>query len=99
MKQVEFKTKIKTMYDPKDVELYKYVEVPKFKRGHCDMPAFRKHKTFGAYANSDMFESMLERACKEKLQYGSNRILHLDKMPPGVSIDKSKFLAVVSFDL
>lgn len=47
------------------------------------------------YYNSDIFEGMLNRAYKQVIgEYTSFK--RLDDMPPGVTVDTSKFLAVVT---
>lgn len=88
--KIEFKAKIQEMYDGK-----KYINVPVFKRSHCDMNEFRFHPKYGGYANSDLFPAMLQRIRKEV----TGSIIYLDNIPENVSIDTSGFLAVVSFEV
>lgn len=44
-----------------DIMLVKGYYIPKIKRSHCDMAAARASKKYGAYANSDMFERIVQR--------------------------------------
>lgn len=90
MAKITFKVKIQETHDGK-----KYVNVPVFKRSHCDMNAFRCHPKYGGYANSDLFPAMLQRVRKEV----TGSIIYLDNIPENVSIDTSGFLAVVSFEV
>jgi hypothetical protein len=93
---VSFRAKVRRVYNADETLAYEYVPVPKLGRSHCDMNAFRSHRRFGAYANSDLFPAMLRRAADA---IGVNNVLRLDRVPEGVTVDTSGFLAVVSFDL
>lgn len=90
MAKITFKVKIQEMYDGK-----KYINVPVFKRSHCDMNVFRVHPKYGAYTNSDLFPAMLQRIRKEV----TGSIIYLNNIPENVKIDTSGFLAVVSFEV
>lgn len=96
MAQIQFKGKIQTVYNMDDSVAYKYIQIPQVDRKHCDMNAFRSHAKYGAYANSDLFKGMLRRIRQET--FGKD-ILRLDAIPPGVNVDTSGFLAVVTFDV
>jgi hypothetical protein len=96
MAKITFKAKLKTMYNMDDSIAYQYVAVPTLKRSHCDMSAFRQHKKYGNYANSDLFEGMLSHIRKNTF---NNGIIKLDDVPESVTVDTSGFLAVVSFDV
>jgi len=96
MAQVQFKAKIERIKNMDGSLAYERIKVPSLTRSHCDMPAFRSHKHFATFANSDMFPSMLHRAAAH---YGVQNYIRLDRIPAGVAIDASGFLARVSFDL
>lgn len=97
---ITFKAKIKEgyCYDPaqQNLILARYIPVPTFTRNHCDMNAFRIHRRFGDYANSDLFPAILRRLRGKIFPDGQ---LRLDSIPPGVAVDESKFLAVVTVDV
>ena len=92
MAKISFKAKIHTVYTVDDAVAYHCIKVPELTRKHCDMDAFRRHPKYGSYANSDLFPGMLRRIRKDKL----GDIIRLDKVPDGVTVDTSGFLAVVS---
>jgi hypothetical protein len=96
MSNITFKTKVKTMYNMDNSIAYQYLSVPALKRSHCDMRSFRIHPKYGAYANSDFFEGMLNKIKADKFYNG---IIKLDNIPDGVIVDTSGFLASVSFDV
>lgn len=96
MAAVTFKGKIQNVYNMDDTLAWRYIRVPKLERRHCDMSAFRRHPKFGGYANSDLFPSMLRKTAK---QLGIGATLRLDRIPAGVVVDESGFLATVTFDL
>ena len=97
MATIRFKAKIQTMFNVDDTVAYQYIAAPVFARSHCDMPAFRTHPKFGAYANSDMFAGMLKRIRSDMLQ--GHAYLKLGSIPANVSIDDSHFLAEVTLTL
>lgn len=96
MAQIKFKTKLKSMYIVGGTFDYDYVQVPEFKRSHCDMQAFRSHSKYGAYANSDLFLGMLSHIRKNTFKNG---ILKMNEIPDGVHVDTSGFFVSVSFDV
>jgi hypothetical protein len=96
MAKIEFRAKVQKVFNVDDTEAYTYIDVPQFKRSHCDMPAFRNHPKFGAYANSDLFPGMLARIRRDVFD---GKPLRLDCIPAGVTVDTSGFLACVSFDV
>lgn len=96
MAKITFKGKLQTMYSADDTVAYQYITVPAFARSHCDMRAFRVHPKYGSYANSDLFTSILARIRKEIFNTG---ILKLNAVPNIVSVDSSKFLTVVTFEV
>ena len=100
MARITFKGKVRDVYeaDGKAVA-WRYTQVPEFSRPHCDMNAFRSHKLYGGLANSDLFKNVLGRIRREKFGKLDPVILRLDRVPAGVSVDTSGFLAVVSFEV
>ena len=96
MARIQFKAKIQTIYNTDDTPAYDYIQVPELDRKHCDMHAFRQHKKYGAYANSDLFKGMLKRIRSDIFQ---GRPLKLDAIPNNVTVDTSGFLAVVTIEV
>ena len=96
MPQVSFKAKIDDIHYADGSLAYRMVKVPSLKRHHCDMQAFRSHRRFSSYANSDLFPSMLARAVKEA---GVGSVIKTTAVPPCVTIDESGFLATVTIYL
>lgn len=72
------------------------INPPVLKKSHCDMAAFRTHPKYGAYANSTLFTGILAKIRKET--FGSNP-LNVNNPPPGVTVDKSGYLAVVTIEV
>lgn len=93
MARISFRAKVQTMRTVEGEALYRYLQVPEFKRAHCDMGAFRTHAKYGAYANSDLFPGVLRRI---RADVFGGRPLRLDQVPDGVSVDETGFLAEVS---
>lgn len=91
MPKVTFKAKRIESYDGRF-----FVKVPKFRRNHCDMEDFRKCPKFGGYANSTLFEQILERAAKKS---GIGGFLHLDSPPECVKVESEGFFTTVSIQL
>ena len=96
MPKIQFKTKPETIYNMDGTPAYVRVKVPTLTSKHCDMHEFRTHKRFGAFANSDMFPSMLKRAA---LKAGIGPYIRLDNIPDHTTIDTSGFLATITIDL
>ena len=94
MAKIEFRAKVENVYNMDDTLAYSLVKVPSLDRKHCDMNAFRKHPKFGGFANSDLFKNVLSRIKKDRL--GDH--IRLDRIPEGVTIDTSGFLALVTLD-
>ncbi len=88
---IEFKGKAK-----KAVSGRAYVKVPKFTTKHCDMAVMRNHAKYESVSNSNMFERTLAKLSVELFPTG---YLWLDKIPGGVSVNTSKFLAVVKIEV
>lgn len=99
MATISFRAKVQKVYNLDDTVAYERVQVPKLARSHCDMEAFRRHSKYGPYANSDLFANILVKIRRERLTgpYGDH--VRLDKLPEGVQVDTSGFLAVVSVDV
>jgi len=95
MATIQFRAKVETVYNVDDSPAYQMVRVPQLRRAHCDMPAFRRHAKFGGLANSDLFPNVLNRIRRERL----GDMLRLDKLPPGVEVDTSGFLARVALEV
>jgi len=71
------------------------VQVPTIKSIHCDMSAFRSSRRFGAYANSDLFPAMINRAVKAMIPDGC---ILVNNPPAGVMVERG-FLAVVTIEV
>jgi len=97
MAQIQFRGKIEIIYNFDDTPAYSRIKIPKLERKHCDMHAFRMHRKYGSYANSDLFPSMLARIKTDT--FNGKEYLRLDQVPECVTVDSSGFLAVVSFEV
>lgn len=95
MAKIRFKAKAEQIYNPDDSPAFRLVRVPVLTRAHCDMNAFRAHARFGPYANSDLFPNLLAKIRRERL----GESIRLDRIPEGVDVDSSGFLAIVSLDV
>lgn len=95
MATATFKAKVETVYYTDETLAYQIVKVPKIKRSHCDMAAFRSHPKFGPYANSDLFDNLLSR---QRRTLGIGEYIRLDRVPEKVTIDTSGFLASVTIN-
>jgi hypothetical protein len=93
MPDIKFRAKPETVYHMDESVAYVRVKVPALGRQHCDMAAFRRHRRYGSYANSDLFPSMLARAVRDS---GVRDYIRLDQLPPAVTVDASGFLATVT---
>lgn len=95
MAHIQFRAKIITVYNIDDTVAYKYIPVPTLGRHHCDMNAFRQHRKYGGFANSDLFTGMLKRIRSEV----TGDKIRLDAIPENVTVDVSNFLATVTFNV
>ena len=95
MATIQFRGKIEQVYTMEDEPAFQQIKVPELTRKHCDMAAFRTHPRFGGLANSDLFPGILARIRREKL----GDYIRLDRVPDGVQVDDSGFLAVVRVDV
>lgn len=96
MATISFRTKMIKVYNPDDTLAFTQINVPEFKRHHCDMNAFRIHKKYGGFANSDLFSSILKRVHKEVAPLGWWK---LESLPAGVEVETNGFFATVSFEV
>jgi hypothetical protein len=90
---IQFKAKVHTMNYVDETFAYQYIPIPSFTRGHCNMPAFRSHAKYGSFANSDLFQGVLNKI--KKNTFGDTKWLRLDRIPENVTVDLSGFLAHV----
>lgn len=98
MAKIQFRAKVRTLHYVDDkYPPYSVIDVPQFKRSHCDMHAFHMHPKYGAYANSDLFPAMLRRIRADRFM--KRDYFRLDAVPEGITVDTSGFLATVTFDV
>lgn len=95
MATITFKAKPECVYHLDDTLAYRIIKVPEFKRNHCDINSFRDHPRYKGLVNSDLFPSILKRI-KRDITGSFNNHIRLDKLPPNVTVDISKFLAEVT---
>lgn len=95
MARIEFRAKVEAIYNMDDTVAYQRVKVPALERKHCDMAAFRRHPRYGGIANSDIFKNALAKLRRDRL----GDYIRLDRIPDGVTVDTSGFLAVVTLDV
>lgn len=100
MARITFKAKAYAadarVYTDDPADPHTRIDFPELARRHCDMGAFRTHPKYGAYANSDLFPAMLSRIRRDLAPRG---YLRLDRLPEGVTVDASGFLAVVRIEV
>lgn len=98
MARITFKAKPVAVWHADDSGIaFHEVKVPKFGRHHCDMPAFRSHKKFSGFANSDLFPAMLARVRRDI--FGGRDWFKLESPPEGVTIAPGGLLYTVSIDV
>lgn len=95
MPKIQFRAKVRTVYNHDDSIAWREVKVPALERSHCDMHAFRASREFGSYANSDLFKNILVGIARKVAPHG---FIRLDKIPENVTVDDSGFLALVTID-
>lgn len=96
---ITFRQKPEAIVNMDGTHAYDRVRIPvKIERRHCDMHAFRMHPKIGPYANSDFFPSVLARSLKE-IGLEAGGYIRLDRVPAGVSVDTSGFLAKVTIEI
>lgn len=86
MATITFRTKIKG----------DFIDVPTFKRSHCDMAAFRDHPKYGTFANSDLFPNALARIRRDTIGSDYRTYLRASALPDNVTVDTSGFLATIT---
>jgi hypothetical protein len=91
---IKFKGKIITVYNVDDTVAWRAIKIPKLERRHCDMARFRNDARFSGLANSDLFTNLL---AKQTRHLGD--AIRLDRIPSGVTVDESGFLATVTIEL
>lgn len=89
---VEFRGKVNQIYNPDNSPGWQEIVVPTLTKKHCNLPVLRQHPRLGGIANSQLLPAALARLRKQLFPIG---VLRLDQLPEGVTIDQSKFLAVV----
>ncbi|RAS59509.1 hypothetical protein C8D87_114121 [Lentzea atacamensis] len=98
MATVSFKAKASDVFSVDREFMYRQVKVPIIGTRHCDMAAFRSHPKFHGLANSSLFPGALKGALKGMgVIVGGH--LRLDNLPPGVEVDDTGFLAVVTIEI
>jgi len=63
----------------------------------ADRDALRRHPVFGAYANSNLMDGIL-RGHVSRI-FRNRDWCSMNELPPGVTVDDSGFLAVVSIEI
>jgi|GEM_PF-3316346 len=97
MPEISFKAKVIEVYTPDGDLARRQIQTPQFQRRHCEMNAFRTHRKYGGFANSDLFPGILARIRKDL--FGPSGILDLGNIPENVSVDGSGFLATVTIEV
>lgn len=93
---ITFRGKPEKVYSMDGTLAYERIKVPKLRRSHFDMPAFRKHPKIGPYTNSDLFANFIMRELKA---LGVKEYIRLDNIPEGVEINTNSFLAEVTISI
>lgn len=92
MAHIQFKTKVKKLIESDNTESA-YIELKRrVKKSDCSL---RPHEH--TYYNSDLFEGILNRAY-QAITHGKEWV-RLNALPQHVTVDTSKFLAVVKIEL
>ena len=92
---IVFKTKIKDVFYADGALAYSGAPLPKKLAQYADKPAFRTSKRFGGYANSDLFENMLQREIR---RLGIPPYLKIGALPGCVTIEPG-FLATITIHI
>ena len=96
MATIKFRTKPMPVEYPEGGHAYTLIRVPQLTRSHCDMAAFRRHRRYGSFANSDLFPGILARIRKRVAPHGWFKV---EDPPAGVTVDASGILAVVTIEI
>jgi len=101
MTTVTFKGKIRTRHYADGAFAYQYITVPSINSSHYDKQDFFEHPKLAAIANSDLMKPAINKMVKTKLfpNLITTKELRLDRIPDGVNVDASGFLATVTVDL
>jgi hypothetical protein len=98
MARITFKAKpVKVWEASGETIAFHELRVPVFGRQHCDMAAFRSHRKYGAFANSDMFPAMLARIRRDT--FSGRDCFKLESPPAGISIEPGGLLYTVSIEV
>ena len=96
MIMIKFKAKLKIVYNMDDTVNRQYFTIPKIKRTHCNMDAMRNHPKYSGYANSNMFEAVINKAVKESV----GDIINIANVPDNVKIESpGRLLAEITISL
>lgn len=96
MAKISFRTKMIKVHNPDDTFAFTQINVPEFKRHHCDMAAFRAHPKYRSYANSDLFNSILKRIKRDIAPSGWWKF---EELPIGVTVETNGFFATFTFEV
>ena len=92
---ITFKGKVKPVYFIDGSLAWEGLPLPKKLSPYANKSAFRTSKRFGSYANSDLFESILQREIK---RLGVRDYLRIGSLPDCVTIELG-FLATVTITI
>ena len=93
---ITFRAKVESVYHMDDSLAWQQIRVPTLARRHCDMTAFRDHKRLGGLANSDLFPVVLAKIRRDILGGPDRDYIRMDRIPDGVVINSTGFLATVT---
>jgi hypothetical protein len=96
MATIQFKAKAHRVENADGTLAYMMIDFPKLTRSHCDMAAFRQHPRYGGIANSDLFPNALSRIASD---IAPAAFIRTDRVPDGVDVDLSGFLARVTIEV
>lgn len=94
MLTVTFRAKPQSVQDFQTLQFRDVVYIPKIKKNHCSMSAFRISKAYGCYANSDLFENMIRGTVKKMV----GDYIILDNLPDSVTVEDG-FLKTVTITI
>lgn len=98
--RISFKGKIETVRNVDDTVAYSILRVPALERRHCDMNAFRQHPKYGGLANSDLFPGVLHKIRRDVFGLRDDQPhIRMDRIPAGVNVDATGFLATVTVEV
>ena len=92
MLTITFTVKMKPVYFVDGSLAWEGAPLPKKLASYADRDAFRQSRRFGAYANSDLFESILQREVK---RLGVSSYLKLGQLPECVTVETA-FMSTVT---